>query len=236
MLERISLTIDKKLLDRIDGIVDGERFKNRSQTIGELLRGALRTKGVEKAFVLAGKKNFLLEKTLAWLAKNGITQAVIASGKDKEVLDRVKDGSKFGLKVEYSWDENKGTSSALEKAKGLLQEPFVVCYSDVFCEELNLKDLFETHEAGKNACTLVLASSNQPRKYGVAKMLGSRITEFEEKPSNAEGFLVNAGVALCNPQVFPFLSNGPSFEKNVLPALARQGQLGGFVYYGKWIH
>ena len=236
MLERISLTIDRRLLEKVDSLVDGEANKNRSQTISALLRKALRGKGVEKALVLAGKKNFLLEKILPWLKKNGIEEVVIAGGQNDSVLNRIKDGKAFGLSIEYSWDENKGTAFALKKAQALLKEPFLLCYSDVFCEDLNLKDLLSFHDSHKNSCTLVLTSSKHPSRFGVAKLLGVKITDFEEKPASAEGFLINAGVAVCNPTVFSFLEGQSSFEKNILPVLAKQGQLFGYVYYGKWVH
>ena len=236
MLERISLTIDRGLLDKIDGMVDGEEIKNRSRAVSLLLRKSLRGRMVEKAVLLAGKKNFLLEKILVWLKKNGIAEVVIAAGRNSEMAAKVKDGKAFGMQIEFSYDDNGGTAFALEKIKSKLREPFLLCYSDVFCPDLLLKDLLSFHDLHKSACTLLLASSSKPSNFGVATMLGEKIIGFDEKPANAEGFLVNAGVAVCDPAILPFLSNGPSFERNALPALAKQGQLNGFVYYGKWIH
>ncbi|MEM4255440.1 MAG: sugar phosphate nucleotidyltransferase [Candidatus Norongarragalinales archaeon] len=234
MLTRISLTMEKELLGRIDALVDGETMKNRSQTVSLLLRNALKGMSVGKALVLAGKNNFLLDKILGWLKKNGITEVVIAVGKDENLRRKLESWEK-GMNKEYSFDENKGTANAIKKAKHFLKEPFLLCYSDVFCEDLVLKDLLSFHNIQKAKCTLVLTWSKQPSKYGVAKMLGAKIIDFEEKPSSAEGFLINAGVAVCNPEVFDSLEE-PSFEKNALPAMAAQGSLSGYVYYGKWVH
>ena len=236
VLQRISLTIDQPLLERMDALVESAEYKNRSQAISALLRKTLKGRIVEKTLVLAGKNNFLLEKIVLWLKKNGMEDIVIASGKTDAVERKIGDGKKFGVKIEYVHDENKGTALALKNAQHLLKEPFLLCYSDVFCQDLVLKDLMAYHDLHKGACTLVLTSSPRPTKFGVARLLGEKITGFEEKPSSAEGFLINAGVAVCNPQVFSFLSNEPSFEKNALPYIARQGQLVGFVYYGKWLH
>ncbi len=235
MLERISLTIDGEILSRVDRLVDSGAMKNRSQAFAVLVSSALREMSVSKAFVLAGRNHFLLEKLLLWLKKNGITKAVIAAGKNSEIKQKFGDGSAYGMEITYSEDENKGTALALEKAKGFLREPFLLCYSDVSCEDLSLKDLLSFHDMQKTPCTLVLTWSKQPSKYGVAKMLGARIIDFEEKPSSAEGFLINAGIAICNPSVFNMLE-GSSFEKNALPSMARQGNLSGYAYYGKWTH
>lgn len=235
MLKRISLTIDGEILSRVDRLVDSGVMKNRSQAISALASSALREMSVSKAFVLAGKNHFLLEKILHWLKKNGIVKAVIAAGKNDEIAKSFGNGSGLGMELAYLHDEGKGTALAIEGAKALLKEPFVLCYSDVFCEELMLKDLLSFHDMQKTPCTLVLTWSKQPSKYGVAKMLGARIIDFEEKPSSAEGFLINAGIAVCNPSVFS-LFEGPSFEKDALPAMAKQGNLSGYAYYGKWTH
>ena len=235
MISRVSLTIERELLGKVDALVDGEELKNRSQTISMLLRSALKGMVVGKALVLAGKNNFLLERVLEWLKKNGIAQVIIAAGKSSGLMEKYGDGAKQGIEIEYSFDENKGTASALKKTEEKFKEPFLLCYSDVFCEELSLKELLAFHNMQKGDCTLVLTWSKQPSKYGVARLSGAKITDFEEKPSSAEGFLINAGVALCNPGVFGSLE-GSSFEKNALPEMARRGSLAGYVYYGKWMH
>jgi len=235
MISRVSLTIERELLGKVDALVDGEELKNRSQTISMLLRSALKGMVVGKALVLAGKNNFLLERVLEWLKKNGIAQVIIAAGKSSGLMEKYGDGAKQGIEIEYSFDENKGTASALKKTEEKFKEPFLLCYSDVFCEELSLKEFLAFHNMQKGDCTLVLTWSKQPSKYGVARLSGAKITDFEEKPSSAEGFLINAGVALCNPGIFGSLE-GPSFEKNALPEMARRGSLAGYVYYGKWMH
>lgn len=235
MLKRISLTIEGDLLSRVDRLVDGVSLKNRSHTISALLRQAIKEKGVARAFVLAGKNSFLLEKILAWLKRNGIHEVVIACGGNSALKKKISGNAKNGLEITFVTDENKGTALALEKARGFLKEPFLLCYSDVFCEELELRELSAFHEMQKSACTLVLTWSRQPSKYGVAKMEGAKVTAFVEKPHNAEGFLINAGVALCTPGILNNLE-GASFEKDSLPTLAKKGGLAGYVYYGKWSH
>ena len=186
--------------------------------------------------MLAGKNNFLLEKILIWLKKNGIDDVVIASGRNKAIAEKIGDGSAMSIRVEYTHDENRGTALALKQARRLLKQPFILCYSDVFCENLNLRDVLSFHDSRKAVCTLVLTSSKHPSNYGVARMMGDKVIGFDEKPTSAEGFLVNAGVAVCNPSVFEHFSREASFERHVLPSLARQGQLSGFLYYGKWLH
>jgi hypothetical protein len=52
--ERISLTVEKELLDSVDTLVDGVKFRSRSHVMEFLLNKGLRKGKLSKAFILAG--------------------------------------------------------------------------------------------------------------------------------------------------------------------------------------
>ena len=54
MKERVTLTIDKELLERIDMRVDSVKIKNRSHAVELLLTKALSSNRPRKAIILAG--------------------------------------------------------------------------------------------------------------------------------------------------------------------------------------
>ena len=56
MKERVTITLDKKLISQIDRRVDGVNIKNRSQEIELLLSEALGTNIPSKAVLLVGGK------------------------------------------------------------------------------------------------------------------------------------------------------------------------------------
>lgn len=240
-LERVTVTLDRALLARADACVDGIRFKSRSHAVAGLLRKALSGEGVSKALVLAGGRPnpTVLEATLTRLKAFGVGEAVIALSKGGEaVVARFKDGAGSGLKLVYSWDEGRGSALALLKARQLLgEQPFLLSYADVLYPALDLADLERFHALNGGACTLALAGVGDPRNYGVAKLEGSRVVEFAEKPRKAASYLVNAGVAVCDPRVFSFLNERmASIEMDLLPLLARKGELYGYPYSGEWKH
>ena len=261
-MERVTITIDDDLLKQIDGMVDGSNVKSRSHAVDLLLRSAVSQASVKKAVILAaGKKERLwsekhskikplvevdgktvIEIILAKLVDAGVKQVVIVVGyHGEQIVGLIKDGKDYGLSVEYLWDENSGGSAgALLLCKSKINESFVLSYSDVYYPELEVSDLVKFHrENSKNGvCTLALVNVKTPNVFGVAKLTGSMIVSFTEKPRAVESQsnLVNAGIAICEPAVFHYISKVPSsFEKELLPILAEKEKLYGYIYSGKWI-
>ena len=54
--ERISLTLDKVLIDSVDSLVDGVKFRSRSHVMEFLLNKGLGKGNLRKAYILAGGK------------------------------------------------------------------------------------------------------------------------------------------------------------------------------------
>src|SRR3989304_4043995 len=95
---------------------------------------------------LAGRP--LIEWTLGWLTRYGVTECVInLHYLPDQVKDFVGDGSRFGLKVYYSFEPVLlGTAGAVKKVGDFFKDkPFYVIYSDNFSQwDLNiLKEAFE---------------------------------------------------------------------------------------------
>ncbi len=155
----------------------------------------------------------------------------------ESVVARFKDGSDLGLELNYLWDNGKGSVFALNNARHLLKEEFLLSYADVLYPGLDLDDLHRFHERQGGVCTLALASVSNPKDFGVANLSGSRVTEFREKPKKTSSYLVNAGVLVCDPRIFSFISSGmKSLEVDLLPFLAERGELYGYPYSGEWKH
>ncbi|MBI4406651.1 nucleotidyltransferase family protein, partial [Candidatus Micrarchaeota archaeon] len=153
------------------------------------------------------------------------------------IVSKVKDGSQFGLHVEYIWDEHaSGSAGALLLCKSKISEPFILSYSDVDYPDLDVADLVKFHRDNSSAvCTLALINVKKPSDFGVAKLTGSRVVSFAEKPKATDSNLVNAGIAVCEPSIFNYVSKVPSsFEKDMLPLLAEKEKLFAYVYSGKW--
>ena len=133
-----------------------------------------------------------------------------------------------------------GSAGALLLCKSKVSEPFILSYSDVSYPDLEVSDLVKFHKetARSPACTLALVNVKTPNAFGVAKLTGSKIVSFTEKPRAADSAsnLVNAGISICEPEIFHYIAKVPSsFEKELLPALAEKEKLYGYIYSGKWM-
>ena len=258
MKERITITLDKDLIGQIDKRIDGDIIKNRSQQIEVLLTNSLGTYSPEKALILIGGKGTRLRpltyktpkcmidvhgKTLTehlfdLLKKYGIRDVILSVGYLKEkVKEYYGDGSKFGVNITYvEEDEPLGTAGPLRLAKKYLNNSFIVTNGDEL-KNFNIPRMFRLHKRKDALATLALTTVTDPSQYGVAKLSGSRILEFVEKPKKEEApsNLINAGFYIMEPEVIDMISGGFSMlEKDIFPKLAREGRLRGFPTAGQW--
>jgi len=258
MKERITITLDSELIKQIDKRVDGSIIKNRSQQIELFLTKALGTYRPEKAIILVGGKGTRLrpmtlktpkcmmeirgktvtEHLFDLLKKYGIRDVVLSVGHMKEkVKDYYEDGSKFGVNITYiEEDEPLGTGGPLKLAKEFLKDSFIVTNGDEL-KSLNIPRMFRLHKRKDALATIALTTVTDPSQYGVAKLSGSRILEFVEKPKadEAPSTLINAGFYILEPKIIDMIPNGFSMlEKDVFPKIAKQGRLRGFPIAGQW--
>ncbi|MEK6946140.1 MAG: sugar phosphate nucleotidyltransferase [Nanoarchaeota archaeon] len=258
MKERITITLDKDLIEQIDKRVDGLDIKNRSQEIENLLSESLGTNIPSKAVLLVGGKGTRLkpltdktpkallevhkkavtEHIFDLLKKHGIRDIVLCVGhlKDK-IKDYFGDGSNFGVNIAYvEEDEPLGTAGPLKLAKKYLKGSFIVSNGDEL-KNINIPRMFRLHKRKDALATLALTTVEDPSHYGVARLDGSRIIEFVEKPKkeDAPSNLINAGFYIMEPEVIDMIPDGFSMlEQDVFPKLAKLGRLRGFPFAGQW--
>jgi len=256
MKERITITLDKNLISQIDKRIDGIDIKNRSQEIELLLAEALGTNIPSKAVLLVGGRGSRLrpltdkipksllevqgktitEHLLDLLKKYGIRDAVLCVGylKDK-IKEYFGDGTKIGVNITYV-EENEplGTAGPLKLAKKYLKDSFIVSNGDEL-KNINIPRMFRLHKRKNALATIALTTVDDPSHYGVARLDGSRIVEFVEKPVKAPSNLINAGFYILEPEVINMIPDGFSMlEKDVFPKLAKMGRLRGFPFAGQW--
>ena len=110
---------------------------------GKGLRLKNYTKKIPKPMVMVNRKPFLYH-LLTQLKNQGIKEFLILTGyKSKLIKSFFGNGSKFGIKVNYSWaPENWETSKRLLRVEKKLKKNFLICYSDNYFN-FNLKKKFK---------------------------------------------------------------------------------------------
>ncbi len=252
---RVTISIRRDLLERVDNLIDGLTIRSRSQAIEFLLSKFLGEK-ISAALVLAGGKpkdiklgqttkflaklgsKTLLEKVLEHLHGFGINNFLVyADYKSDELIEHFEQ-----LSLNYSvrfitGKKATGTVQPLIKARRFLKSTFMLAYGDTICR-FNFDDMYRFHKSNNSIATLALTSVDKPKRYGVAIVEGAKIKGFVEKPKADIGsYLVNAGYFIFEPEFFTYIrKTDKSLEKHVLPRLAAQGKLFAYPFQGLYLN
>ncbi|MDH7476701.1 MAG: sugar phosphate nucleotidyltransferase [Microgenomates group bacterium] len=255
---RITITINKELLDLIDNLVDKEKIRNRSHAIEYVVSRFFQSK-VKKAIILAGGKGTklrpytyeipksllpikgkpILEYLIENLKKNNIVDLTICLGYlGKKIKDYFGDGQRFGVKISYLEEKFPlQTGGAVLQAKKLVDnQPFLVIHGDILTN-LKISDLINFHQQQKTIVTIALTTVDKPNKYGQLALHGTRLTQFyHQKNQQTISHLVNCGIYVFEPEIFNFFPKNKKvfLLEDVIQEMIKQKKAAGFVFEGKW--
>jgi glucose-1-phosphate thymidylyltransferase len=136
-------------------------------------------------------------------------------------------GRQVELCVEDVWSEEqkKGAVGSLNfwvKEKGFADDLLVVAGDNYF--EFDLSKFITAYD-GRNVLVAVydIGERKKAKQFGVVRLEGTRIVEFEEKPAEPKSSLVATAIYVLPPRIFPVLSYYHS--------LGERDNLGSFVAY-----
>lgn len=180
-----------------------------------------------KPMALIHDKPFL-EWLVLYLKKQGVSRVVFASGYLSEMIeDHFGDGSKWGMQIEYSVEEEPlGTGGALKLVKPKLMDDsfFMINGDTLFNADLN--QMYKEHLKNGADLTLAMHHVEDNARYGKVMLEGDRILGFEEKPENPVPSWINGGTFLINTSLLDNLPDKKkfSFEIEVIPDLLQKGR------------
>jgi mannose-1-phosphate guanylyltransferase len=167
----------------------------------------------------------LLERNMTSLLKCGINEIVISTCyKSKYIKDYFGNGSNFGLKIEYVYEDiPMGTGGAIKKTEDLFNDTFLVFNADILCN-MDFTDLIKFHKSKSAAVTIAVTRVKNPSAYGVIEYdKNDYALSFTEKPEADEikSDYINAGVYVFEPEVLGKIPNDRpvSVERDIFPAL-----------------
>jgi len=183
----------------------------------------------------------VMAQIIELLKVHGITDIVVTVQYLANVIqDHFGDGSAYGVRIEYSLEEQPlGTAGSVKNAEHLLQEPFLVISGDALTD-FNLTKIIDAHTDSGASATITLTRVPNPLEYGVI-IVDERgaVRQFLEKPSWGEVFsdTVNTGIYILNPEVFRYVEKGKftDWSKDVFPQMLRRNdRLMGYIIDGYW--
>ncbi|MDP7116123.1 MAG: sugar phosphate nucleotidyltransferase [Candidatus Woesearchaeota archaeon] len=254
MKEKISITVNKKTLDEIDALIDNVFIRNRSHAIEHLVESSLGKNKV--AVILAGgdpeqlrisPQEFrptakvanlaVIEKAVKKLRNYGFATIYVVAQDPllTKIFEILKDGTSYGVKIGYMEERHaKGSAYSLKLLKGKISTKFLVVYSDIIFDSINIEALWNDHIKQNYITTLMLTTSSKPSEKGTVKMEGTRILEFTQKPKKSDVYLVFSPIFVADPEILEY--DGNSLEYDIFPELAKKGLLQGHISSEKETH
>ena len=198
---------------------------------GERLRPLTDT--LPKALVPAGGKP-LISWHLERLAACGFRDVVVnVSHLGGQIVERIGDGARFGLRIRYSQEAQPlETAGGIAQALPLLStEPFLLVNADIYCE-CDFRQL-GARALGTNLAHLVLVPNPPHRAAGDFSLEGG-LVRGKAQDASAPRYTY-AGVALVSPRLVDEVTPGDKAPlAPLLYAAADRGLMSGEIYRGLW--
>ena len=258
MKNKISITINNKILRDVDSIIDNLFIRNRSQAIEYLLKESLKESKI--AVILAGESKkmtpgkirsryslkidhfTIIEKEIHKLEYWGFkTIYIIADHKTlTSIFKIIGDGTSHNVKIEYIDEENPmGTAAALKLLKGKIKKTFLVVYCDTILDNLNILDFWNHHLREKTTATILASStvtSDNDTLFGQLKLEGNKVISYIEKTASKkfDSSIFSRGIYIFEPEIFSY--QGKDLESEIFPELAKRKVLGGIISSANHLH
>src|SRR3989338_1461434 len=165
--ERLTITLHKSILAKVDKLIDGTKIRNRSHAIESLITQSLTTK-VSQAVILVGGKGInmrpftfempkglfpvggkpILEHIVEMLRKFEVRDIIFSIGHlGEKIKEHFGSGKKWDVRITYVAEEKEaGTGGALRLAqRHITSDTFLVIHGDILID-INLSDFISFHK------------------------------------------------------------------------------------------
>ncbi len=259
MKTRVSISIDKEILEKLDRGVDKVSVFSRSEAIEKIIEQHVSER--KKCVVLAGgspeklympemklyrplvkiKGRTLIEDIIGKANKAGYNDILIIGSKEvlSAIYNELGDGKGLDVNIEYLEEkEHLGSAKTLSLAKPHIKNTFLFVPCDHYFET-SLEEVENYHKRNKGTATLVIYSgtAHEWKKSSIVSLEGNLIVKYVEKPKYVETHLTSLMIGFAEPEIFGMVPAGKltwSLQENIFTELAKRKKLVGYVYSGKW--
>lgn len=180
------------------------------------------TQQVPKPMLPVGDRP-LLERTIGQLRRSGIRDVNLTTHYLPEnIRQHFGDGERFGVRLNYSQEDNPlGTAGGL-RLLPRPQKPFVVINGDILTG-VSFEDMLAYHRQHTASLTVGVRKYEVKVPFGVVECEDVRITELREKPTVT--FFINAGIYLLEPGAYDLIPEREHFDMtDLIKVLLEQGK------------
>ena len=138
----------------------------------------------------------------------GITDIAIIIGDvyPEKVKEYYGDGTKLGVKITYIFqDQPKGIAHAIRLCKEFVgNDKFIVYLGDNILRK-DLNDYVKKFESDNPDAFILLCEVDNPSRFGIAELDGTKIKKITEKPKNSPSNLAVIGIYFLTPKIFDII-------------------------------
>ena len=125
----------------------------------------------------------------------------------EKVKEFYGDGSKFGVKISYIYQDNpKGIAHAIGLCKDFIKNENFVVYLGDNVLRTGLVDYTKKFLSSKSDAMILLCKVDDPSRFGIVELDGKKIKKIIEKPKNPQSDLAVIGVYFLTPKIFDIIS------------------------------
>jgi len=172
------------------------------------------TDNTPKPMLKVGNKP-ILETIIGNFKKYGFVNIVLCVSYKAEIIeDYFKDGSEFGVNIEYVHENKRmGTAGALSLVREKLNEPFFVMNGDLLTN-INFENMMQYHLQNSSVATMGVRDYDFQVPYGVVNVDGTNILSIEEKPVHK--FFVSGGIYILSSDVLGYIPDDEFYDMPTL--------------------
>ena len=143
------------------------------------------------------------------LVDAGIRDILIVTGGNNagDFLRLIGNGAEFGLKhINYTYQRGEGgIADALSLAEHFADNGKIVVMLGDNVIEKGIKKYVEDFKKQKEGAKILLKEAEDPERFGVAEIKGSRIIKITEKPKHPKSNLIVTGIYMYDSKVFDII-------------------------------
>ena len=179
----------------------------------------------------------ILEIIIRQLKARGFDEITLAVGHLAElIMAFFNDGSKYGLKIDYSREEKKlGTAGGLGLLKNRLKDDFLVMNGDVLTS-LDFSEFLAFHKRTGSKATIALNQRHVDIDFGVIELDSDRrLRGYTEKPRI--DYLVSMGVYAFHESILEYIPANSYLDiPDLMKRLLADGEtVNGYIHEGYWL-
>jgi glucose-1-phosphate cytidylyltransferase len=173
----------------------------------------------------------VLHHLMEIFSRQGFNDFVLAAGFRSDLIAEFAKGLPPDWSVEVAdTGEDAGTGKRIARCRSLTGDSFLATYGDGL-GAVDLHALLDFHGSHPGAATVTTVPLPSP--YGTVEFTpDDRVIRFVEKPKLFDHW-INAGFLVIDQRAFEHWS-GDDLEREVLPSLARAGELYAYRHEGFW--